>query len=808
MITKYIISWCIIIYIFASAALANECELTGTVVDFTTNEPLTGVSLLLEGTGRGAVSDSEGNFLITRIPCGMHKIIASLVGYESQVREITVNLSHEAVIEFKLKESPLEILGIVVTGTRTPRFIKDAPVFTEVITSKSIEDKAAANLYEALEGTPGIRVEQQCQACNFSVLRMQGLGADHTQLLLDGQPIYSGLASVYGLQQLSTAEIDRIEIVKGAGSALYGSNAIAGAINIISKIPQKTECRVGIEIGEHKTNKYNIKAGTKKDDISVFLFAQQNMGDAIDETGDGNTRDEVYRPDGVTDRVRTDSKSGGFNLFIDNLTGLDQLTIRGRMLSETRQGGEITNDLFENPFTAGTEDISTDRYSVETGFWRQFSAGYELSANVSFTHHKRNATNDTYLSDYEATHEDTITIDSIVSVSPPIDEFRPYIAEEDLYTATFNIIYPAGIHRFLAGAQFTHNKLEESGKYIASTKPENNDYGVSYTSYSEKKADEFGAYLQDEISLTKKLEIVAGLRFDHHTSEDNFRGSGNIYSDGVEPVEFNESTVNPRFAVKYKPNPDLTFRGSIGTGFRVPYGFSEDLHLCSGSPRVYKGNNLEPEKSLSYNFSADYTQSRAGISLNLYRTELKNKIDFSDAGPEIAAMGYDYQWENIDDATVMGVELSGQFAVTNDLSLAANFALYRGEYDHVREDWIGTEYEDISKNISRYPETTGGVKIEYSSRNWNFILNGGYKGKMYIDLTETAEASDVKIKETESFVLFNAKVSYNLYHQYKVYFGVKNLTDYIQEEKHIDDAAFMYAPVYGRLFYCGISLSL
>ena len=240
---------------------------------------------------------------------------------------------------FSLKESALRAQDIVVTGTRTPRFIKDVPVRTEVLTHREIEAKAAHNVYEALEGMSGIRVEEQCQACNFSVLRMQGLGADHTQVLVDGQPIYSGLASVYGLQQLSVVEIDQIEVVKGAGSALYGSNAIAGAVNIISHMPVATEGHVGIEVGQYGTNKYELSAGARHDNIAILLFAQQNQADEIDETGNGYSRDEVYNSDGISDRVRSSIKNAGFNLSIDDIGGMDQLSFKGRVLNENRLGG-------------------------------------------------------------------------------------------------------------------------------------------------------------------------------------------------------------------------------------------------------------------------------------------------------------------------------------------------------------------------------------------------------------------------------------------------------------------------------------
>ncbi len=773
----------------------NAGQISGTVLDKNTGEGLAWATVQIEGTYRGARTDEHGHFTIMDVPDGKQKVIASMIGYTTAAEDIAV-VGDVPGIEFTLKETPLETGDVVVTGTRTPRYVKEVPVLTEVITRKSIEDKAAHNLYEVLDGSPGVRVEQQCQACNFCVLRLQGLGADHTQILLDGQPVYSGLASVYGLQQLGTEGVEQVEVVKGAGSALYGSNAIAGAINIVSAIPQKTEGKVGLEMGEHGTNKYSLYAGTKKNNVSISLFAQQDQGNIIDETRDGNTRDEVYESDGISDRVRTNNKNLGFNLYVDDLTGTDQLTFKGRIISENRQGGEITDDLFENIFSAGTERIVTDRYSGELGYWKQFVSGTQLETSLSYTLHKRNATNDTFLGDYQATHDDAL---------PPVSELRPYIAEEDLYVGNLNIIHPlGGGHRLLAGLQVAHNNLDESGKYVV-VDEEDDNYGVSYTSSSSKKANDFGVYIQDEYSVTDKVELVGGVRYDYHKSEDSFHGSGNVYPDGVEPVEYDESAVNPRFALKFDATSELTFRLNVGTGFRVPYGFSEDLHLCSGSPRVYKAGNLKPEKSYSYSVSADYIIDDIDLSINLYRTELKNAISFTDADEEVTALGYDYQWKNIDDAYVMGIELGGQFGLTRNLALMADLAFNKGEYDNVREDWVGTQYEDDSKYISRYPNLDAGLKLDFSPRQWNFIVDANYKGKMYIDYFADGE-EPTKIKKTESYVIVNAMISKTFLDTYKLYLGAKNLSDYIQEEKHADDAAFMYAPVYGRIIYGGVQV--
>jgi outer membrane receptor for ferrienterochelin and colicins len=782
-----------VLIICAAGGLAYAGSVEGTITDKITGKAVAFASVQIERSSLGAIADSLGAFKVRHIPRGEHTLIVSAVGFKTWKTEIDVGRADKASLTVSLEPTQLEAGGIVVTGTRTPRYVKDAPVFTEVVSQAAIDDKSAHNIFDALDGEAGVRVEEQCQGCNFSILRMQGLGADHTQVLLDGQPVYSGLASVYGLQQMSTADVDQIEIVKGAGSALYGSNAVAGAINIVSSIPRKTEGKVGVEIGEHGTNKYSLSASARKDDVGLFLFAQQSEQDELDETGDVNAEDGVDEPDGWLDRVRSSAKNAGFSLYVDDLVTTDQMVIRGRVMTETRLGGWLTNNQFENPFAPGSERAITDRYSgqLEYAFW--LPSGTEVNSSFAMVSHKRDATNDTFLGDYQDTHDE----------DPPVDLLRPYTADEDLLSFNVNVVQPiARQHQLLVGAQVSRNQLEEGGMYV------DLNSGDPYTSVSHKNSTDFGAYVQDEFTPIANLEIVGGLRYDYHTSEDEFRGSGDVLPGGLEPLEYSESTFNPRFSVKYSATDALVLRGSVGSGFRVPYGFSEDLHLCSGSPRVYKGGSLKPEKSLSYSVSADYTRSRMTASVNLYRTELTDAIAFTEASAAIEDLGYTYQWQNIDDAYVMGIETNGSVAVTSQLTLGARLELFDGKYDNPRGDWVSTDYEETSRNIPRYAQLSGGLKADYTLNKWNLVVDADYMGKMYIDLLEPADPADIKIHETEPFVTLDAKLSRTILDRYKVYVGAKNLTDYTQEEKHIDDAAFMYAPVYGRILYGGFQLTL
>ncbi len=775
----------------------------GRVIAAETGVPLAFVNVTVRGTVSGGITSRKGEFHIPNVRVGSFEIMASMMGYETVTKTVVINADRTATVEFELSETAIEMEEVVVTGTRTTRYVKDVPVRTQVMTRQSIEDAGACDIYEALDGTPGVRVEQQCQFCNFSQIRMLGLGPDHTQVLVDGQPVYSGLAGVYGLQQMGTASIDRIEVVKGAGSSLYGSGAIAGAVNLITRTPRpQPEAGITLEFGEHATQRYEFSASQQFGSAGLVVFAQKNRGDAIDQTGDGVGRDNVFHPDDISDRVRTDLTTGGFNAIFDGVLLMDRVIVRGRALHELRQGGELYNedydvpeDVYQNPFTSGTERIITDRYEGEVSLHKDFDRGNGLDLSLAYARHDRNATNDTFLGDYESVHGEL----------PAVDLLRPYLATEDLWCVNANYRHSVlGGHRLLAGIQLAQDRLEESGMYVV-VDEEDENHGDAYRSTSEKHATDIGVYLQDEFAASDALEFVFGLRYDRHSSEDEFRGSGSVAPEGVPSVRYEESAVSPRAAVRFNATERLALRGSVGTGFRVPYGFSEDLHLCSGSPRVWKGGDLKPERSVSYSVSADYYGERHSLGITLYRADMRDKIGLVDAGETAAAGGYTYEWENIDDAFVQGIELEGRYRVTDAFVLDAYATVAQGEYEDEREDWLGTEYERESIYVSRLPKYTTGLKVEYRPARWSIVMDADLQGPLYIDYFADGE-EPTKIKEAETFVIVDAKVAREVFDGVKLFIGARNLTDYVQEEKHTDDAAFMYAPVYGRIFYGGISV--
>ncbi|MFC1562937.1 TonB-dependent receptor plug domain-containing protein, partial [candidate division KSB1 bacterium] len=255
----------------------------GHVHDKSSLQHMPGANVILENTDFGAASDNIGEYNIINVPPGKYVLKATMVGYEAISQEIVVKSGEVTHIDLFLVVSPFTGSEVVVTATRTPKVIKDVPVRTEIISFDRIEEKQATNIYEALESEPGIRVEQQCSNCNFSSLRVEGLPSGYTQVLIDSEPIFTGLAGVYGLQQIQTGNIERIEVVKGSGSALYGSDAIGGVVNVIMKEPQfLPRLNLSSSVGQYGTNHFTANGSMRRDNVGIVFSLQKDMGDGID----------------------------------------------------------------------------------------------------------------------------------------------------------------------------------------------------------------------------------------------------------------------------------------------------------------------------------------------------------------------------------------------------------------------------------------------------------------------------------------------------------------------------------------------
>ena len=241
---------------------------TGSIQGVISNEegPIEFAQIFIDQTTYGTVSDSLGQFELSNIPLGTYTVQTSFIGYESIQKQITLSAENlQVVLNFNMHSSMI-LDEIVVTGTKTFKRQTNSPIIVHVSNSEMLDNVQACNLSEGLRFQPGLRVETDCQTCNYTQLRMNGLGGGYSQILINGRPIFSPLTGLYGMEQLPVNMIDRIEVVRGGGSSLYGSNAIGGTVNVITKIPTSNsyEVNYNFQAINNQATKRNHYANVQK----------------------------------------------------------------------------------------------------------------------------------------------------------------------------------------------------------------------------------------------------------------------------------------------------------------------------------------------------------------------------------------------------------------------------------------------------------------------------------------------------------------------------------------------------------------
>lgn len=200
-------------------------------------EPLSIVNIFLKGSQKGAISDNSGAYQIKSIPPGTYTIVASTIGYKNESKTIQLKDGDAITLDFNLLEDKSGLEEVVITGTMKEVTKSESPVPVEVYSAKFFKSNPVPAIFDGLQAVNGVRPQLNCSVCNTGDIHINGLEGPYTMILIDGMPIVSGLSSVYGLSGIPQSLVERIEIVKGPASTLYGSEAVGGLINIITKNP-------------------------------------------------------------------------------------------------------------------------------------------------------------------------------------------------------------------------------------------------------------------------------------------------------------------------------------------------------------------------------------------------------------------------------------------------------------------------------------------------------------------------------------------------------------------------------------------
>ncbi len=224
-----------VILLISSVLHAQKAEISGKVS--ADNAPVEFANVYIEGTQLGASADIDGNYSIGNIPPGTYTVTASFLGFETKKHTITLKKNQKAVLNFILKEDSATLDEVVISGTMKEVTKLESPVPVEVYRPAFFKSNPTPSIFESLQNVNGVRPQLNCNVCNTGDIHINGLEGPYTMVLIDGMPIVSGLSTVYGLTGIPQSLIERVEIVKGSASMLYGSEAVGGLVNIITKKP-------------------------------------------------------------------------------------------------------------------------------------------------------------------------------------------------------------------------------------------------------------------------------------------------------------------------------------------------------------------------------------------------------------------------------------------------------------------------------------------------------------------------------------------------------------------------------------------
>lgn len=432
--------------------------------------PLAFVNVGIRSLSKGAITDLDGRYIIQDIPYGQHALIASSIGFTSITKKINVTENQPMLtIPFELIESSQGLDEVmVISGTMKEVTKLNSPVPVEVYASSFFKANPTPSVFESLQNVNGVRPQINCNICNTGDIHINGLEGPYTMVLIDGMPIVSGLSTVYGLTGIPQALIERVEVVKGPASTLYGSEAVGGLINIITKrpgaAPQVSVDAFGTSWGEVNTDvgiRYDV--GKKiKALLGINYFNYQNPID--------NNRD------GFTD-ITLQNRISLFQKITIDLKNQKQLSVAGRYVYEDRWGGEMN---WEKKYRGGTEIYGESIYTHRWELFGNYNLPTKEILNFQFSANGH---------DQNSVYGNTA-----------------YIANQQIAFSQLTWNKPIKKNDLLFGLAYRFTYYDDNTP--ATFSDQSNQPDVTHLP---------GAFVQDEISISDKHKVLIGARYDYNS---------------------------------------------------------------------------------------------------------------------------------------------------------------------------------------------------------------------------------------------------------------------------------------------------
>lgn len=743
-------------------------------------------NVVVQGTTIGTTTDETGHFQLLNLPVGEHTVMVSVLGYKPKIEVVSLKANETKEIKFEIEEDVLQLEEVVVSANRAEQKRTEAPVIVNTISPQIFSTTQSVTLGEGLNFSPGLRLENNCQNCGFTQVRMNGMEGPYSQILINSRPIFSGLAGVYGLELIPANMIEKVEVIRGGGSALFGSNAIAGTINIILKNPTSNQYEVGTSynstgIGASgsagATNDYELNFNTSmvssdsRSGIALYGFTRER--EMFDANNDGFS--EISPMNNLTLGTRLYHRFGARSKI-----AVDFFAIR-----EKRDGGNKQDyPLHERDVAEAVEHNMKNAAITYDQFFRESDV---LSVYASGQHLKR----DSYYGANQSLQDYGFSKDLTLNVGAQ-------------YKAVM------GISTLVAGVENTSGQL--SDKKLGYPDFENADIQndtiiniphTENTTVSDQKSNTVGGFAQFDLNLNR-FKLAIGARVDHYqvknevkTDEDTKKGT----------------VFSPRLSLMYNILPQLQVRLNYSHGYRAPQIFDEDLHIeTSGARQVINVNHpdLKQESSHSIMASVDYNgmigKVFAGLLVEGFYTILQDPFVNSIGEPDEHGVVEYTRVNATSGATVMGLNFELKFRPYKNFMLNSGFTVQDSRFEEPQD------FEE--KHFFRTPNTYGFATIDWRFfKAFGLSVTANYTGSMLVPYfgPETDDPNGV-LRRSSSFFDLGAKLKYTVRlngAKLQVFAGIKNVLNSYQHDFDIGidrDPSYIYGPNTPRALYFGIKI--
>lgn len=635
---------------------------------------------------------------------------------------------------------------VVVTATRTEKTLVDVPVRTEVVSRDQIERSHARDLKQALEAVPGVMLKRIHGKSGYSVW-LQGMDSDRVLVLLNGEPISASTGSSVDLTQISAAEIERIEVIKGASSALYGSAAMGGVINVISRRNEKP-LALSLTVDGGSWGDENLDGGD--------AIAQRHLGTQVAIQRDkwnALAVVDVRESDGYDLDKQTFSTQGNSGTKSNIHT---RIGYRPNEQSEIYLSPKYYREDIQNQFATtapGTplgeirknKNELAERISISAGGHAKFEDEARLSGFIMTENF------------IDETQQDVIATSAI-------DQSR--YAEIDTTKFELQWDQPISDNQVLtSGVAYYEESLNQTQQILQGSSL------ATITEIQGKAARENAElFIQDDIFITDKVELLLGAR-----AQDDSDFGGHF-----------APKINLLYSPSWFETAETRLRTGIGAGYRVP-NLKERFFVFDHTALGYKvlGNpNLQPEQSTNVQLGIEIVSARQRFDINLFYNDIDQLIETDRAAVQNEPGVLIFEYINVARAKTYGLDLAWSRALNDRWSVSSAYTLLTAE-DRLTKNWLPDRPEHQVKAELRY---------DYQPWKLNTALIGVYQSEEYIDLANTIQSP--------AWTTWGLKITQKTTQHLSVFFGIDNITDDHRESFDGTDNR----PDEGRFFYAGIKL--